>query len=420
MDTIKALACQKELYMTNFIYEENPRGKPIKHWTKGVLFDENSREQVKQIASLPFIHKHIAVMPDVHLGKGATIGSVIATKGAIIPAAVGVDLSCGMMAVKTNLTANDMPDNLFQIRSDIEETVPHGVTSDRKQADKGSFREPQNNCINFWDKFSPRYKLLVEKHNKINAKNALTQLGTLGGGNHFIELCLDENDDVWIMLHTGSRGFGNKLASYFIELAKKDMEKYFINLPDKDMAYFPSKTNNYIDYMIGLKLASEYAFENRRVMMENVVNTLRLKHFPQIQTNETAINCHHNYVNTEHHFGENVLVTRKGAVRARTTDLGVIPGSMGAKSFIVRGKGNADSFCSCSHGAGRIMSRTKAKKTFTMEDHNQSTLNVECRKDIDVLDETPKAYKNIDDVMKAQEDLIEIVHTLKQIVCVKG
>jgi tRNA-splicing ligase RtcB len=325
-----------------------------------------------------------------------------------------------MMAVKTNLTANDLPDNLFAIRSDIEATVPHGISTDRNQADKGTFREIQNNSLNFWNEFKPRYKKLVEKHNKINKKDAVLQLGTLGSGNHFIELCLDEFDNVWVMLHSGSRGFGNKLASYFIELAKRDMEKYFINLPDKELAYFPSKTNNYNDYVIGLKLASEYAFENRRIMMENVISILRQNHFPQIQTSDTAINCHHNYVNTEHHFGENVLVTRKGAVRARTTDLGIIPGSMGAKSFIVRGKGNANSFCSCSHGAGRIMSRTKANETFTIEEHINDTKNIECRKDIDVLDETPKAYKNIDDVMNAQKDLIEIVHTLKQIVCVKG
>ncbi len=412
---------------TGYIYEET-EGKPIKHWTRGVQLEESAHEQLRNVARLPFIHKHVAAMPDVHWGCGATIGSVIATKGAIIPAAVGVDIGCGMMAVQTTLRADQLPDNLIGLRSDIESVVPHGRTDNGGVSDRGAWGDVPMRVEDayFGEVLATRLAIILEKNPGLNPKKgsplgrrAALHLGTLGTGNHFIEVCLDESDQVWAMLHSGSRGVGNRIGTYFIQRAKREMERWFIHLPDKDLAYLVEGSELFDDYVRAVGWAQDYARVNREVMMEAVLRAMH-RNLPDFDTADIAVNCHHNYVDRENHFGTNVLVTRKGAVRARTGDLGIIPGSMGAKSFIVRGLGNADSFHSCSHGAGRAMSRTAAKKTFTVEDHVRATAGVECRKGDDVIDETPGAYKDIDAVMAAQVDLVEVLHTLKQVVCVKG
>lgn len=406
--------------MSNFKVFEGER-VPIKAWVNGVQLEDEAMKQLKHLSGLPFIHKHVAVMPDVHAGKGSTVGSVIPTYGAIIPAAVGVDIGCGMMAVKTNLTASDLPDNLFGIRTEIEKAVPHGRTNDGRPGDRGAWGNPPPIVEREFLGLHAGLERIVSKHAKIekSAKGAVNHLGTLGGGNHFVELCLDENDDVWVMLHSGSRGIGNAIGRYFIDAAKEEMERYFIDLPDSELAYLPEGTQNFSDYVAAVGWAQGFAMANRRVMMENVLNALR-QQFPDLTTGEIAVNCHHNYVQKERHLGKDVWLTRKGAVSAKKDELGIIPGSMGAKSFIVRGKGHHESFCSCSHGAGRKMSRTEAKKTFTLADHIKATAGIECRKDDEVIDETPMAYKDIDAVMAAQADLVDIVHTLRQVVCVKG
>jgi tRNA-splicing ligase RtcB len=403
----------------NLLKGEN--GVPVKAWTMGVPLEEQAKKQLLNVAQLPFVFRWIAAMPDVHWGIGATVGSVIPTKGAIIPAAVGVDIGCGMMAVQTSLKAADLPDNLFGIRSAIEEAVPHGRTNYGGKGDKGAWGEiPQANQ-EAWGALKPRYDAVLEKHPKLDRGNHGNHLGTLGTGNHFIEMCLDESDVVWFMLHSGSRGVGNRMGSYFIELAKKDMKKFFLNLPDQDLAYFPEHTEHFDDYVEAVGWAQDFARCNRDLMMKQIVNAVRGSGLlPSFNAEVKAINCHHNYVARESHFGQNVLVTRKGAVRAREGDMGIIPGSMGARSYIVRGKGNPESFHSCSHGAGRAMSRNEAKKRFSIADHIRMTEGVECRKDADVIDETPAAYKPIEAVMAAQADLVEIVHTLRQVVCVKG
>ncbi len=393
---------------------------PIKMWTDHVPVEDVALQQLKNIANLPFIYKHVAVMPDVHWGMGATVGSVIATKGAICPAAVGVDIGCGMMAVKTNLTASHLPENMHEIRCEIEKAVPHGRTNNGAAGDRGAWHDvPEQSAVKWDATFANRYMAIVRKHPKARAHNTANHLGTLGSGNHFIEICLDTEQNVWIMLHSGSRGLGNKIGMYFIERAQQECEKYFVQLPDKDLAYLVEGTDLFDDYVEAVEMAQEFAYLNRGIMMQNTLAAIR-KHIPHLEVTDTAVNCHHNYISRENHFDHNVIVTRKGAVRARATDLGIIPGSMGAKSFIVRGKGNVQSFCSCSHGAGRVMSRGQAKKLISMEDHIRDTAGVECRKDEDVIDESPKAYKNIDDVMRSQDDLVEIVATLKQILCVKG
>jgi tRNA-splicing ligase RtcB (3'-phosphate/5'-hydroxy nucleic acid ligase) len=404
----------------NVIAPEN--GVPIKAWTKGVQLEDQARQQLTNVAQLPFIFKWIAAMPDVHWGVGATVGSVIPTKGAIIPAAVGVDIGCGMMAVQTSLNARDLPDNLKNIRTAIETYVPHGRTNHGGAGDKGAWHDiPERNGAVWGGELKARYDGLVAKHPKLDRGNHANHLGTLGTGNHFIEVCLDEAEAVWFMLHSGSRGVGNRMGGYFIELARKDMRKFFVNLPDIDLAYFPEHTEHFDDYVEAVEWAQDYARRNRDLMMEQVVAAVRGSgELPPFSAEVKAINCHHNYVARESHFGENVLITRKGAVRAREGDVGIIPGSMGTRSYIVRGKGNPDSFSSCSHGAGRAMSRNEAKRRFTVEDHMRMTDGVECRKDPDVIDETPAAYKSIDAVMEAQTDLVEIVHTLRQVICVKG
>lgn len=394
-------------------------GVPIKAWIHGVPLDDGARKQLRNLARLPIVGPWIAVMPDVHLGIGATVGSVVPTEGAIIPAAVGVDIGCGMMAYQTTLRADQLPENLQTIRNDIERAVPHGFVTVEGRSLKGNWIVAPNSATTRWRGLEQRYRALVERHPRISHKSPLSQLGSLGGGNHFIELCLDETDQVWVMLHSGSRGVGNGIGQYFIEKARNEMQKQQANLPDRDLAYFKEGSAVFDDYVQAVEWAQEYAAENRQQMMETVLSVLR-KHLPSFQLTRMAINCHHNYVQRETHFGRELYVTRKGAVSAREGQFGIIPGSMGAKSFIVRGLGNAESFCSCSHGAGRVMSRTEAKKRITLGEHREATAHVECRKDADVIDESPAAYKPIDQVMAAQRDLVEIMHTLRQVVCVKG
>ena len=403
--------------MTNFEVIEGMRGGLIKAWVKGLPLESKVRDQLENVAGLPFVHSHLAVMPDVHFGRGATVGSVIPTKGAIIPAAVGVDIGCGMMAVRTSLKASNLPDNLKGVRSEIERKVPvgNGPGGNHKMAPASVGTRLNRSGL------AERLKVILDKHPKITANRFGSQLGTLGGGNHFIELCLDEEGRVWVMLHSGSRGTGNRIGTYFIQEARAALEKRVLgyHVPDRDLAFFVEGEPLFDDYIEAVSWAQDYARMNREAMMDRVLQACR-DLLPAFTLEKSAVNCHHNYVEKEQHYGADVWVTRKGAVRAGEGDLGIIPGSMGAKSFIVRGKGNTDSFCSCSHGAGRKMSRTEAKRRFTVDDHRKATAHVECRKDKGVVDETPMAYKDIDKVMAAQSDLVEIVHTLRQVVCIKG
>ncbi len=414
MSAQEALTAIKEKHMRNYeVYES--KNKHIKSWTQGVPIEPEAIKQLQNTASLPFIFNHIAVMPDVHFGLGATVGSVVATQGAVIPAAVGVDIGCGMMAIQLSLNAKDLPDDLAPVRSEIEAAVPVGFAQHQENVlDQAQQKTWAKDVKDLTDQHPEIAKMVKDPVAKV-----MNQSGTLGGGNHFIELCLDENNGVWVMLHSGSRGIGNIIGRHFIEKAKNDMRIHHINLEDSNLSYLSEGTQHFDDYVTWVEWAQQYAAKNRQVMMNLVLEALA-KHLPEFGIKKQAINCHHNYIARENHFGSNVIVTRKGAVRARVDDYGIIPGSMGAKSFIVKGLGNADAFCSCSHGAGRVMSRTKAKKVFSLQDHIDATQGVECRKDAAVIDETPKAYKDIDAVMAAQKDLVEIVHTLKQVVCVKG
>ena len=399
----------------------NGEKAPVKSWTVGVPFEQEAKEQLLNLASMPFIHKWIAAMPDVHLGKGATIGSVVPTVGAVIPAAVGVDIGCGMMAVRTSLVASELPDSLSGVRTAIEKAVPHGRSARRRGGrDVGAWGDVPTDVASAWLPLADRFEVLKDKHSVLKNTNNRNHLGTLGTGNHFIEVCLDEADRVWFMLHSGSRGVGNRIGTYFIEQARKDMERYQIQLPDADLAYLPEGSEGFNDYIEAVEWAQEFARINREVMMARVISAVADELAKPFEARQEAVNCHHNYVNRERHYDKDVLVTRKGAVSAQKDQMGIIPGSMGARSFIVRGLGNEESFCSCSHGAGRVMSRTKAKKLVSLEEHAKATEGVECRKDAGVIDETPKAYKDIDAVMAAQADLVEIVYTLKQVVCVKG
>ncbi len=395
-------------------------GVTVKMWTKGVPVEAEAQKQLANAAKLPIVFKHIAAMPDVHLGIGATIGSVIPTFKAIIPAAVGVDIGCGMMACKTTLRAEDLPDNLGPLRAAIERAVPHGSSPRSRGRDQGSWEHPPETVDQVWAGLVDEFEQICEAHPRIKNTNNHKHLGTLGTGNHFIEVCLDELGFVWFMLHSGSRGVGNAIGNHFIELAKKDAELHQRNLPDKDLAYFEEGAQYFGDYVKAVGWAQKFAQKNREVMMANLIVTVRKVIPKPFESHIEAVNCHHNYVQQERHFGEDVFVTRKGAVSAKKGQLGIIPGSMGARSYIVRGKGNPESFESCSHGAGRTMSRTAAKKRFTVADQVKATEGVECRKDADVIDEIPMAYKDIDAVMAAQSDLVEVVHTLKQVVCVKG
>ena len=393
---------------------------PIRMWTQGVPVENDARQQLIDTSKMPFIFKHLAVMPDVHLGKGSTIGSVIPTRGAIIPAAVGVDIGCGMMAVRTTLTANDLPDNLHGLRSAIERSVPHGLVPKKQGRDPGSWENPPQFVDQMWTTLLPEFERITAKYPSLAKTNNRHHLGTLGTGNHFIEVCLDEEDRVWFMLHSGSRGVGNAIGRLFIEMAQREMERYFIHLPNRDLAYFPEGSLYFADYIEAVGWAQDFARKNRDVMMASLIAATRKVIEKPFEANVEAVNCHHNYVQRETHYGEEILVTRKGAVSAKKGELGIIPGSMGAKSFIVRGLGNEEAFCSCSHGAGRVMSRTEAKRRFTVEDQVHATAHVECRKDAAVIDEIPMAYKDIDAVMHAQRTLVEVVHTLRQVVCVKG
>jgi len=394
-------------------------GVPIKAWTRGVGVEDAARKQLENVARLPVVFPHVAVMPDVHFGIGATVGSVVPTRGAIIPAAVGVDIGCGMMAVETSLDAKQLPDSLARLRSAIEKAVPHGRSGNGGKGDRGAWSKLPAPAAVAWKALGPQLDVIKDKHSGIRGANDVNHLGTLGTGNHFIEVCLDERDRVWFMLHSGSRGIGNRIGSYFIELAKHDMMRHVKNLPDRDLAYLQEGSRHFADYVEAVEWAQRYAMTNRQIMMSAVIGAAK-KELPPFTLGESAVNCHHNYVAREHHFGEDVFVTRKGAVRAGAGELGIIPGSMGARSYIVRGKGNPESFCSCSHGAGRAMSRGEAKRRFTVEDHRKATEGIECRKDEAVIDETPMAYKPIDKVMAAQAELVETVHELRQVVCVKG
>jgi tRNA-splicing ligase RtcB len=393
---------------------------PIKAWTVGVDVEQHAQAQLANVANLPFIFKHVAVMPDVHAGYGATIGSVIPTVAAVVPMMVGVDIGCGICAVRTTLTREKLPDNTDPLEAAIDAAVPNGISKRRGGRDKGSWGEPPPEVEIAWMELEPGYRKLIEKHPRLSHKGPQNQLGTLGSGNHFIEVCEDEEGAIWFMLHSGSRGPGNRIGTYFGRVAKEQMNKYFITLPDYDLSYLPEGTRLYDDYLEAASWAQRYAKVNRELMMQQIVQAVRRSKLCRKFDLEDPIDCHHNYVTREKHFGHNVLVTRKGAVCAREGMMGIIPGSMGAKSYITRGKGNPESFNSCSHGAGRLMSRAKAKQTFTLKDHRKATEGISCRKDGDILDETPGAYKPIEDVMKAQEDLVEPVHTLRQLVCVKG
>jgi tRNA-splicing ligase RtcB len=394
-------------------------GVDVKMWTRGVPVEAEAKQQLANTAQLPFVFRHVAAMPDVHVGIGATVGSVIATKGAIIPAAVGVDIGCGMAAIQTSLTAADLPDSLGHLRARIERAVPHGFESMPGRASKGAWVTTPASVVTRWSALAARLEPIVGKYPRLRPKRPQDQLGTLGGGNHFIEICVDTEQAVWVMLHSGSRGIGNLIGQTFIALAQDDMRRHLAHLPDRNLAYLVEGSAHFDDYVEAMEWAQDYAAENRRTMMDAVLAVLRDTVRP-FRSGDVLVNCHHNYTARERHFGDDVLVTRKGAVRAGRGELGIIPGSMGERSFIVRGLGNPDSFESCSHGAGRTMSRTAARKRFTLADHIAATAGVECRKDASVIDETPAAYKDIDAVMHAQRDLVEIVHTLKQVVCVKG
>ena len=386
---------------------------PVKIWADDI--EESALQQLKNISRLPFVQSHVAAMPDVHAGIGSTIGSVVATEKAIVPSMVGVDIGCGMNAVRLSLKASDLPDNLKFLRDEIERRVPLGAG--------GRLQKEEDLNERYKRLPSTDFDLCVDLNNITKGnywEKAGQQLGSLGSGNHFIELCIDENQDVWIMLHSGSRGIGNMIGTHYIAKAKKEMERFFITLPDDNLAYFPENTEDFNDYMNAVGWAQNYALENRRIMMEQVILAIRLMLPTEFTITQEAINCHHNYVEKEHHFGRNMWVTRKGAIRARAGDLGIIPGSMGQRSYIVRGKGDLQSYCSCSHGAGRVMSRAEAKRRFTLTDLIAQTEGVECRKDEGVLDEIPASYKDIDQVMANQTDLVEVMHTLKQVLCIKG
>ena len=386
---------------------------PVKVYTDDV--EPGARQQLVNISKLPIVHHHVAAMPDVHLGIGATVGSVIPTLRAIIPAAVGVDIGCGMIAARLSLSGNQLEEkSMKKVFDRISRDVPVGF----KQHDERDARDQAAK------RFSRGLQEILEMHPGVGKRvgrqsSWVRQMGTLGGGNHFIEVCLDESNRAWVMLHSGSRGIGNAIGTYFIELAKKDLEKNQAQLPDRNLAYFPEGAQHFDDYVDAVGWAQDYARANRAEMMDLVLEGLR-RHVPAFEVTGEAVNCHHNYVERETHYGEEVWLTRKGAIRARAGDLGIIPGSMGARSYIVRGKGSAESFQSCAHGAGRKMSRNEANRRFTTKDLENQTQGVVCRKDRGVLDEIPGAYKDIDAVMANQADLVEVVHTLKQVICVKG
>jgi tRNA-splicing ligase RtcB len=392
---------------------------PLKIWNnKGIIpIEGGAIAQMAFVSQLPFVHHHAALMSDAHAGIGCCVGSVVPTDKAIIPSVVGVDIGCGMVAVRTTLTSNDVAGSGQNIFEALVRAIPAGFS---KKGGLGNWSDIPENVANAWESLKTGYKEIVGKNSRVSSNNAIVQLGTLGSGNHFCELCIDEKDNIWLMLHSGSRGAGNCIGTYFIEKARKEMESRDIRLPNKDLAYLEEGSEYFADYVQAVSWAQEYAFVNRQIMMDNAIAALKKTVKKSFKITEEAINCHHNYISKETHFDKEVYVSRKGAIRVRKDELGIIPGSMGTKSYIVRGKGNADSFNSCSHGAGRVMSRTAAKQNISLEDHRKATDGVFCRKDKSVIDESPAAYKDIDQVIEAQKDIIDIVHTLKQVVCIKG
>lgn len=393
---------------------------PIKAWTRGVPVEESAKVQMRKTAMLPVVWPHIAVMPDCHWGMGSTVGSVIPTVEAIIPAAVGVDLGCGMVAARTSLTSHDLGDNARKLFEEISAAVPAGRTHDGGPNDRGAWNDPPEDVTDAWSTMVESFGRLLDKHARLETRRQINQLGTLGTGNHFIEVCLDKQDHVWVMLHSGSRGIGNRIGSHFIALAKEEMIRRGIHLVDKDLAYLSEGADHFADYVEAVGWAQNYARVNRDLMLARTLRAMRSAGLPRFELTEAAINCHHNYVQKEEHFGRELYLTRKGAVSARKGELGIIPGSMGTRSFIVRGLGNPESFHTCSHGAGRVMSRTQASQTITLEQHRADTAHVVCSKDKEVVDESPRAYKDIVAVMAAQADLVAVVYELTQVVCVKG
>jgi tRNA-splicing ligase RtcB len=390
----------------------------VKLWLPLEELEPEAQHQIFNVAKLPWVFKHVAVMPDAHFGRGCTVGTVIAMKNAVAPSAVGVDLGCGMGAIKTNLKASDLPDNLHEIRHDIERSIPVGFNGHKSPCfDSVENINYEGNGFQFKEKYerlSSQFTTL--KAPRLNRERVLHQLGTLGGGNHFIELCVDTEQTVWLVLHSGSRNAGKEIAEHHIKIAKKLSHNH--ELPDPDLAVFLSDSQEMHDYRNDLWWAQNYAYINRELMMRLYFKQMK-RRYPHLKATLT-VNCHHNYVSEEKHYGEDVLVTRKGAINAEFGNWGIIPGSMGTKSYIVQGLGNPESFNSASHGAGRRMSRGKAKKTFTLEDLAKQTEGVECRKDQGVLDEIPGAYKDIDKVMEYQKDLVQVRHELKQVMCIKG
>ena len=391
----------------------------FKLWTGALEIESGTYQQILRIADLPILAGHLAIMPDVHFGKGATIGSVIPTRNAVIPAAVGLDIGYGMCAALTNLTASDLPDNLAALRSQIERDIPVGFNEHKRDVyllgEAGEqYKNNLSRMVNQFESLALRTKLKNAKTNKI-----IRQAGTLGGGNHFIEICLDLQDRVWVMLHSGSRGIGGQIGEIAIEMAKNQAVTNNRLPTDENLAWLDEGSFEFNAYIEAMTWAQDYARFNRDTMMSLLLSAIRRK-LPDLLILDEVVNCHHNFTSLEEHFGEKIWVTRKGAVSAKSGEMGIIPGSMGAKSFIVQGKGNHDSYCSCSHGAGRKMSRSKANSTFTVEDLKQQTAGIECRKDAKVIDEIPSAYKDIDAVMAAQTDLVAVVQSLKQILCIKG
>jgi tRNA-splicing ligase RtcB (3'-phosphate/5'-hydroxy nucleic acid ligase) len=389
----------------------NGQNVPIRLWAPAHEVDSRVIAQLKNVAALPWVAHHVAVMPDVHAGRGATVGSVIAMRGAVAPAAVGVDIGCGMAAVETSLTSDDLPDDLRRLRADIEKAIPVGRAAHREAAWESAGPELRAAGAALMEGYRARAAPVHGLGNKFAC-----QLGSLGGGNHFIEVCLDSADKVWLMLHSGSRGIGAALAEHHMEAAQRLNHNQA--LEDRELAVFLAGTPAFDAYRRDLFWAQDYARLNRELMLHLLVRVMK-RSWPRLSM-QPAISCHHNYVAEEVHFGDELLVTRKGAIRAGAGELGIIPGSMGARSFIVRGLGNPASFQSASHGAGRRMSRTEARRRFTVADLRDQTEGVECRKDHGVIDEAPKAYKDIDKVMEQQRDLVEVVAELKQVLCVKG
>lgn len=396
-------------------------GHIVKAWKKGVAFEEQAIAQLKKTASVPFLFKHLAAMPDCHLGVGATIGTVLPTKGAAIPSAVGVDLGCGMIAQQTQLRREDFND-LPKLRAAIEAAVPCGRTNNGGPGDRGAWGNIPEWVQAVWDtKFAKDYAQVCEADPGARSRNTVNQLGTLGTGNHFIELTTDEQGIVWVVLHSGSRGLGNRIGTYFSDLAKQKCDEWFVTLPDKDLAYLPVSSPEFKRYAFAVQLAQKFAWENRLIMIQAVLDQVERAVGKDARYKHGAfVHCHHNYIAWERHYGEDIMVTRKGAVRAQVGDLGIIPGSMGARTYIVEGLGNRESFCTCSHGAGRAMGRREAERRFTVEQHAAATEGIECDKTAATLDETPACYKPIEAVMAAQADLVKPVYILKQFLNVKG